>query len=55
MKRAEGSVVEQSGVQAAAGICFMVVGTMCFASKSIFVNGLMNKAHQLLRFYYTGN
>lgn len=37
MKRAEGSVVEQSGVQAAAGICFMVFGTMCFASKSIFV------------------
>ncbi|MEC1355219.1 DMT family transporter [Bacillus sonorensis] len=42
MKRAEKSTVEQSGdlrgsLQAAAGICFIVCGTMSFASKSILV------------------
>lgn len=42
MSRAEKSTAEQSGhiqhgVRKAAGVVFMVFGTMCFASKSIFV------------------
>ncbi|MCY7751855.1 DMT family transporter [Bacillus haynesii] len=42
MSRAEKSAAEQSGyiqggVRKAAGVVFMVFGTMCFASKSIFV------------------
>ncbi|MPQ26408.1 DMT family transporter [Bacillus paralicheniformis] len=42
MSRAEKSTAEQSGhiqggVRKAAGVAFMVFGTMCFASKSIFV------------------
>ncbi len=42
LRRAEISIAEkkndvQGGIQSAFGICFMVFGTMCFASKSIFV------------------